>query len=136
MNRQKENSISLTERAIMIGLFLFVVFLFKNTDCTQKYFFSQSHPVSIEHVFDVDHSVILAKSTFFPDINNSFVACKIPAFNACDKINFKMICSNCIVDQLFKNCREQFVVIKPRIFYMDSYYIRVPLHGDEIPSIS
>jgi hypothetical protein len=120
----------------MIGLLLFIVLLFKGTDCTQKYFFSQSTPIPIVQVFDVDHSVILASPVSFQNTDNSLVTCEVFTFNACIQYTNAIIYSNHKVNQLLKNCKEQFAVIEPRMIDFDSYHIRTLLPNEEIPSIS
>jgi len=137
MNRQKENNISLIERFMMIGLFLFIIFLLRSSDCTNKdsfyYGTTYRQGATIEHI--IAKSPILV-SILPPDFNSPIVACEIFTFNACNKNNFNIICSNNKVNQLLKNCQERFLVIKPQVLDFDSYHIRTSLNNEEISLIS
>jgi len=140
MNKKRENINLLIGKVAMIGLFILIIFAFKNTDCSGKYRFCQSG--RIVHVLNIDKPPILDKSAILvsqissKDFNGSIVACKIFAFNICNKNNFLIICSNNKVNQLLKNCNEKFLIIKPQISDFASYPIRTSLNNEEISSIS
>lgn len=141
MNRKEENSNLLIGKVVMICLFLFIIFAFKSTGYSDKYSFCQCGRI---HVINVDMSVNLDKSTIhnnsatlsspisLPDIP----ACEIFTLHICNKNNFLLICSNNTTNQLFKNCKERFLVIKPFIFDFDSHPIRASLNNEEISLIS
>jgi hypothetical protein len=135
MNRQKENINLLIGKVGMICLFLFLIF-FKNTDYSERYFFRQSTPIPIVNVIEVDHSVAFVASTSSPNFYSSFVACEILTLNACNQNHLAIICSNNKINQLLKNCKEQFIIIKPRIIDLDSFHIQTSLNNEEISSIS
>jgi hypothetical protein len=135
MNRQKENNISLIERFMMIGLFLFIIFLLRSTDCTDKdsfYYTTYRQGAAIEHIIAKSPSLV----SILPDFNSPIVACEIFTFNACNKNNFNIICSNNKVNQLLKNCQKRFLVIKPQVLDFDSYHNRTSLNNEEISLIS
>jgi hypothetical protein len=135
MYRKKENINLLVRKVGMICLFLFIIF-FKNTDYSERYFFRQSTPIPIVNVIDIDHTVVFVASTSFPNFYSSFVACEILTLNACTQNHLAIICSNNKVNQLFKSCKEQFIVIKPQIIDFESYHIRALLNNEEISLIS
>jgi hypothetical protein len=133
MNTQKENTRSLIARVITIGLFLFIIFLSKSSDCINTGFYK--HPVVIVYVSDIDNKATPGPLVYPQNLNHSIVSCEISTLNTCNNNNFRIISSNHKVGQLLKKCREQFIKIKPLIFDFDSYHLS-SLPNDEIPQIS
>jgi hypothetical protein len=147
MKRQKENIDLLIEKVAVICLFLLILFAFKSTDCPNRDSFSKSayhtfnripiHVTStIEQISEVNKLAILVEPISFSAFDNGLAPIEFVTFNICDKENFKIINSNNKVNQLLKNCKEQFIVIKPRIIDLDSFHIRTALNNEEISSIS
>ncbi len=135
MISQKENINLLIGKVGMICLFLFIVF-FKNSDYSERYFFRQSTPIPIVNVIDIDHSVVFVAPTSFPNFYSSFVACEILSLNVCTEKLCAIINSNNKANQLLKECKEQFIIIKPQIIDLDLFHIRTSLNKEEVSSIS
>jgi hypothetical protein len=134
MNRQKEDMDFLIRKIITIGLFLFIFFIFKSTDCSNIESFNKS--VAIEHVLTIDNSAILVKPISFPNLQNLLVSCDLFTFNNSNKENFKIICSNIKTNHLLRLCKERFIEIKPQIIDLNSYHIRASLNNEVISLIS
>ena len=140
MNRKEENINLLIGKVLMICLFVLIIFAFKSTDYSDKYSFCRNgriiNVIDVDKSANLDKSAILVSQISSKDFNGSIVACKIFAFNICNKNNFLIICSNNKVNQLLKNCQERFLVIKPQVLDFDSYHIRTSLNNEEISLIS
>jgi len=133
MNRQKENIKSLIARITTIGLFLFIIFLSKGSECNNTSFYK--HYVVKVHVSDLDNKAIPESIVYLTNLNNSIVSCEISTLNTCNNNYFRIISSNQKFGQLLKKCREQFLEIKPLIIDFDSFHLS-PSPNDEIPLIS
>ncbi len=134
MISQKEDIIFFVRKAFTFGIFLFILFIFKSTDCTNIDSVYKSD--TIEHVSGIDNSAILVEPLSFPKFENSLVSCDLFAFNNSNKDNFKIICSNIKTNHLFRLSKERFIVIKPQIIDLNLYHIRTSLNNEEIPLIS
>jgi hypothetical protein len=136
MDKQKENINSLMRRLLMVGLFMFITFAFKTTDCSAKDSFCSNTHIVHFHDFGKttiqNNSAILASSVSFPNI----AACELFTLKICSKISFKVIYSNIEANQLLKDCKKQFLEIKPHITDLSLFRIRTSLNTDEISSIS
>jgi hypothetical protein len=140
MNRKNENSNLLKEKVLMIGLFLIIIFAFKSTAYAGKNSLCQRTPIAYN--LDVDKSAIFGKAAILvsqissKDFNSTVVACEIFTLNLHNKNNFLVVFSNNKVNQSLKNCKEQFLEIKPRISDSEPYHVRTSINTEEIPSIS
>jgi len=144
MNRQKENIDLLIGKVAVICFFLLIFFAFKGTDCPNRDSFTKSayqtfyripiHVTStIEQNWEVNKLAILVEPIYFSAFYDALITLE---FNACNKSNFRIICSNNKVNQLLKNCKEQFIVIKAQIIDFNSFHIRTSLNNEEISLIS
>ena len=133
MNRQKENIKSLIARITTIGLFLFIIFLSKGSECNNTRFYK--HYIVKVHVADIDNKAIPESIVYLTSLNNSIVSCEISTLNTCNNNNFRIISSTRKVGQLLKKCREQYLESKPFIICFYSFHIGI-LTRDEVPLIS
>jgi|GEM_PF-5186486 len=133
MNRQKENIDLLIRKAFTLGLFLFVLLVFKSTDSSVVESFNKS--CTIENAFEIDKSTILVEPLSFPSFDNSLVSCELFSFNNSNNENFKIICSNNKINHLLLLSKKRFIDIKTLLF-LYPHQVRVSLNSDEIPLIS
>jgi hypothetical protein len=134
MNRQKENIDLLIRKVFLIGLFLFALLLFKNTNSSVVESFNKS--CTIETAFETDNSAILVEPVSFPSFDNSLVSCELFAFNNSNNENYKIICSNNKINHFLLLSNKQFLDIKTHLFYPYHHQVRASLNSEEIPSIS
>jgi hypothetical protein len=133
MKKQNKNIDFLIRRVLTIGLFLFVLCLFKNKDCSSVNSYNQG--TTIEYA-SVNKSVVLVEPFSLPNFENSLVFCDLFAFNNSNKENFKIIYSNNKTNQSFLFCKELFIKIKPQIPNLKLHHIRTSLNTEEISLIS
>ena len=155
MNRQKENIDLLIGKVSIVFLFL-ILFILKTTDCfggdsfnksgaieqigvvikfpvPNKTIFSVPFNNTSEQLCKVNNTASLVESVFVPTLCDAVTTFK---FKAYDKENDKIINSNNKVCQLFRECKVQFIVIKPKIIDRVLLYCRTSLNDEEFSSIS
>jgi len=134
MNRQKENIDLLIRKVFTLGLFLFVLLVFKSTDSSVNESFNKSG--AIENPFKIDNSAILIEPLSFPSIDNSLVSCELLTFNNSNNENYKIICSNNKINHLLLFSIQRFLDIKTHLFNLYPHQVRASLNSEEFPLIS
>lgn len=133
MNRQKENIDLLIRNVFILGLFLFVLLVFKSTDSSVTESFNKSCTIEIS---EIDNSAILVEPLFFPSIDNSIVSCELLTFNNSNNENYEIICSNNKINHLLLFSNQRFLDIKTHLFNLYPHQVRASLISEEFPVIS
>jgi len=134
MDRQKENIDLLIRKAFTLGFFLFVLLVFKSSDCSVVDSFNRS--VTIEKASEIDYSALLVEPLAFTCFDNSLVSCEIFTFNNGNSKNYKIICSNNKMNLLLLLSKKRFIDIKTHLFDINSRQVRASLNSEKIPLIS
>jgi len=134
MNSQKGNIDLILRRFKLIGLFVLILFAFKNTNSGKAD--SGANAISLEQVIEVNNSAVLFTPTVFKYIDNTLAASRISSYRNINYDNFKINYTNSRVDLLLRICKAKFVKIKPRFAILKLYYIQTSLNNGEIPLIS
>ena len=133
MKTQNENINFLLSKVFTIGLFVFVLFLFKSNNCNPAN--STHEPVTIAHILALDNSSVLVEPLSFQHIENSIVSCDLFKFNTISRENFQIICSH-KTNQLIQLSTERYLEFKSLNIYLNPPHIRASLNAGEIPLIS
>ncbi len=134
MNRPIENIDLLIRRVFAIGLFLFVLLIFKSTHSSVDESYNESGITEV--AFENDNSAILVESFSFPAIDNLLASYELHSFNNNNNGIYKIICSNNKIKQLLLISNQRFLNIKPHLFIPYPHHVRTSLNGEDIPLIS
>jgi len=147
MNKQKENIGLFIGKGAVICFFLVILFAFKSTASPCRDSFNQSayqtfyslpiHVNSpIEQLSEVHDVAILVEPISFSAFDNGLAPVEFITFHIGGKESAKIMNSNYKVNQRLKDCKEQFIVMKPRMIDLEYFHIRTSLNNEEISLIS
>jgi hypothetical protein len=134
MHGHNQNIDSLFRKVFAIGLFLFLLTIFKSNDCFSDGQFNTS--AAIENASGADFSAILTTPVSCPSYNYSLASCHLVTLNNGNPDSFRILVSNTRTDHLLLLGKERYLKIKPQIMACRTHCIRATLHGGEIPLIS
>ncbi|MCB9002660.1 MAG: hypothetical protein H6537_11885 [Bacteroidales bacterium] len=135
MNRQEEHIEMAIKKALLVGLFLLALIIFKESQSfNNDSLFSQHR--TIELVSEANHTATVVAPFTLHTLDNLLPDCEIFSVKTFNNNTVRLLYSNSIENKRFRFYKEQFIKVKPYISHIRLLHFQTSLNNDKVPSIS